>query len=217
MLRSRKYTYILFDFDGCLADTLSIWMDAYKFYYAQYGVKVTEKEIIQRSWGNWEQGPKNLGVVKNIEFINKVLERVRNERLNVKLHLGVGDTIKKLKRRDKRMAVISSSKRIQVVDPIEKLGLQDCFEVILCEEDVKNYKPHPEIIEKALIRMSGKKDEAIIVGDSSGDIKAGQAAQIDTVIFYPEINYRFYTEEQLRSLQPDYFITDFQKLLTIVH
>ena len=209
----QRYNYFLFDWDGCLADTLSIWMDAYMYYYHQYGVKVTEDDVMSKSWGNWEKGPLNLGVKDNIGFINKISKRVVERRLEVKLHEGVREVLNKLFKSGRKMAIVSTSMRIQVIDPLKKLGLERFFPVVLCAEDVVNYKPHPEIVEKAMKKLGAENSETIIIGDSGSDVKAGKASYIKTAIFYPEINRRFYTKIDLKSLNPDYFITKFTDIL----
>ncbi|KKP70190.1 hypothetical protein A2X44_00585 [candidate division CPR3 bacterium GWF2_35_18] len=208
-----KYQYVLFDWDGCLADTLSIWMEAYLHFYHEYGVTVTEADVMSKSWGNWEKGPLNLGVKDNIGFINKISKRVIDRRLEVKLHEGVKPVLNKLFESGKKMAIVSSSMRIQVVDPLKKLGLEKFFPIVLSAEDVVNYKPHPEVVEKAMSRLGATNSETIIIGDSGSDVKAGKAAYIKTAIFYPEINHRFYSKEDLKALNPDYFILNFADIL----
>ncbi|MEK9179348.1 MAG: hypothetical protein AAB893_02665, partial [Patescibacteria group bacterium] len=65
----------LFDWDGCLADTLSVWMNSYIEVYGTYGIHPTPDKIIQTSWGNCEKGPANLGLSNPQKVIDEVLAR----------------------------------------------------------------------------------------------------------------------------------------------
>jgi len=48
------------------------------------------------------------------------------------------------------MGILSNIDRFSIESNIERFGLQKYFEFIISGEDVKNIKPHPEGLEKAI-------------------------------------------------------------------
>ena len=65
-----------------------------------------------------------------------------------------------------KLAVCSNSIRKTVLTVLSKLGIIECFDLILSNEDVKNSKPHPEMYWKAMSVMSVLPEETLIVEDS---------------------------------------------------
>ena len=68
---------------------------------------------------------------------------------------------------------------------------------------------------RLLDKSLGGRGGAVMVGDSGKDVKAGQNAQVKTVVFYPPANQRFYSCDTVASWQADYVIKDFAKLLNL--
>ncbi len=208
----KNYKYILFDWDGCLAKTLDVWLDAYKVTFAEYGVHPSDKEIISR-FGDWE-APKYFGI-KNIgECVQKYTELVYKNLENVEMYDGAEQLIKSLT--GKRLALISTSTRSLLEQGLTHKNLENYFEVILSAEDVERYKPDPQIIEKALSLMGGVKQEAIIIGDSKSDLGAAKNAGIDSILFYPPENTRFYDLNSLKLLHPTHIVDDLEQVLGLV-
>lgn len=214
-MRKKLYRCILLDWDGCLAKTLDIWMDAYKKIFKEYGFTPTEREIVEKVFGDWE-GPKKIGVEDNDSFTKKLVNLVNMRLPFVKLYPGVRATLRKLKDKNKKVAIITTSKRLSVIPAIKNLRLENFFDVILTAEDVVNHKPHPEILEKAMKILDGTENESLIVGDNEKDIQAGKAAGITTILYFPGENERFYKLKRLMDYRPDHLIRDFSRLLKII-
>ena len=214
--KRNTYNYILFDWDGGLANTLDLWLRSYRKTFKELAFTPTDREIIKEVFGTWT-GAKKLRVNNLKKFNEKLQENFNSIRDKTKLHDGVKETLLDLKEKGKKLAIVSTSKKQDVVIPILKREkLENLFDVILGKEDVKEYKPSPEIIYKALELMNGKKEVAIIIGDSGKDVNAGKNAGIATGVFYPKENEYFYTLEEIKSWQPDYMFRDFKQLLTIM-
>src|SRR5437773_1826281 len=68
--------------------------------------------------------------------------------------------------------------------PTAELGLRglglDGFEVVIGWEDTVAHKPEPEPVQWALERMAAAPADAIFVGDSAWDVRAGRAAGVAT-------------------------------------
>jgi pyrophosphatase PpaX len=209
--------YLLLDWDGCLADTLSVWMKAYKELYKKYSIETTTEEIIKKSWGNWEEGPKNLGVKNYKKYAKELVEQVGKELPTVELHSHVYETLEDLKKQRMKMAIVTSSKR-QLVEPAVRYNkLDKLIDVIVTEEEVTKRKPDPEILFKALEKLGNRDvEQSIIVGDSAKDVLAGKAAGMETVLYFPKANEKFYDKRELLGTKPDHFIEDFSELKTLI-
>ena len=74
----KHYNYILFDWDGCLAKTLDIWLEAYKQIFSEYGIYPEDNFITQQIFGDWN-GPSKVGI-KDVESYTKKLLTKENEK-----------------------------------------------------------------------------------------------------------------------------------------
>lgn len=208
----KNYQYILFDWDGCMAKTLAIWMKAYKEVFAEYNQSPEEKEIALKAFGNWD-GPVLFGIKDADSFMKKVVKKVNENYPTLELYEGVKTTLQTLKEHDKKIALLTSSVESMVKASLKRQDLTEYFDVVLTAESVTKHKPDPEIVEKALNGMGGNKDAAIIMGDSKSDLGAAQNAGIDSILFYPQENHIFYHLDQLKEYNPTYIVTEFKESL----
>lgn len=210
----KKYKYILFDWDGCLAQTLGVWMGAYKIIYAQYGIHPTELEIAHH-FGDWES-PKYFGIT-DVEGCVKKLDKIAgNELKKVALYEGAKELLHKL-HAEKRLALLSSSPGEIIREAVKYNKLKDYFDVVLTGEDVTNHKPHPEMIEKGLNLLGGTKEEAIMIGDSRKDLEAANNAHVDSLLFYPESHSIYYKFKELKAYKPTYIVSSLKEILKVVN
>lgn len=211
----KQYKYILFDWDGCLAMTLDVWLQSYKEVFAEYNVYPEDKEIALKAFGDWN-APLKFGVSDVDTFAKKMIEKVNERYSTLNLYDGVKETLRTLKEKDKKIALLTTSTSDLVLPALEHHQLKQYFDVILTAESVTKHKPDPEIIDKALQEMNGKKELSIIIGDSKSDLGAAQNADIDSILFYPDHNHLLYELEKLQSFQPTYTVTEFKKVLDIL-
>lgn len=211
----KKYDYILFDWDGCLAKTLDIHLESYKKTFAEHGVYPSDKEIVQEAFGDWS-GPKKIGIKDLKGFNERYIKRVSLAYSQVVLYRNVRETLEKLKSRGKKIALITTSLRTVVSSGLQNNKLDHFFDVELYAEDVEKHKPDSEMLNKAIIELNGVKDRAIIVGDSKSDLGAAINTEIDSILFYPEHNKLFYDLESLKLFNPTYIVYKFEEILKII-
>jgi len=215
---SKNYQYLLFDWDGTLAQTLQTHLKALKDTFSEYEIFPTDFEVTKKVFGDWS-GPLKLGVNQaDLDvFISKYLKRVNKEVIKAPLYPGVKEMIKNLSEQGKSLALVTTS-ATQLVEPaLEITGMKELFPVILAAEDVTNHKPAAEIIEKALLQLGGTKEEAIIIGDSKSDLGAALNAGIDSVFFSPSEHDVFYSKEHLvKEYSPTFVINNHLELLNLI-
>lgn len=211
-----KFSVLLFDWDGCLVNTLPVWLAAYKKIYQKYGVNPTTEEIVAKSWGNWEKGPENFGLKNSKEVIAEVLNELNKNYAFAPFHVGVKETLDKLNNGQRKMALISSSTRKQIQNALHFLNAEKYFSFQVVKEDVKKYKPDPEGILKIIDFFKAKKEDCLMIGDAKTDVAAGKSAGIKTLLFYPAANWLFYRKEDVSNFGANYLIEDFRKIIEIV-
>jgi pyrophosphatase PpaX len=199
-----KYTHLLFDWDGCLAKTLEVWLEAYRINLQKRGVDAEDYQITHH-FGDWELG-KHFGVADFQEFNEEAATYARKKLKEVELYSGAKETIKLLHKTHK-LAVLSSASRDILVNGIKHNELEGYFDLIISGEDVANHKPHPEVIENAVTFFNTTKNDVIMIGDSRKDIGAANNAAVDSILVYPKSHELFYSLEQLQTLKPTYTVT----------
>lgn len=81
-----------------------------------------------------------------------------------------------------KLGIITSRIRIGLDEVFDaKQPLREYFDVIITLDDVKNHKPHPEPLEKAIEKLGIKANEALYIGDSETDILAAHAAGMPSI------------------------------------
>lgn len=208
----KKYGYFIFDWDGCLAKTLEVWLRAYKDMYAEYGVYPTDLEIARRFGEPYQHVA--FGVTDEA-FLPKIKARAEVALEAVELYPGARQLLQALKGRPVAL-VTGSHLRRNVEHSLAKYGVDGCFDVIITGQDVTNPKPDPEGINKALEVLGGTPETAVMVGDSHKDLEAAQNAGIDSLLTYPPEHNIFYDLKDLQRHNPTYTVRSFAEAEAIL-
>jgi pyrophosphatase PpaX len=207
--------YILLDWDGNLAKTLDVWLDACRIPLEKRGLNLFDEEIATcfgapvKRFGEWG--------VTDVEIAIEEMETIAKANLaDVALYPDALEVLERLEKDGKRMALITTSKHDFVKHLLDKYDMTHYFDAIIAGDNVTHHKPHPEPIEKALEALGGNKDEAVMIGDSDKDIGAAQNAGVDSILFYPPEHVKFYKLEALKQLKPTHIVEDFRQILQIV-
>jgi pyrophosphatase PpaX len=211
----KKYEYILLDWDGNLAKTLDIWLEAFDEVLIQEGFELSGEQIASL-FGDSVAHLRVLGVQKPDAALDEI-DKIAKRRLpNVELYPDARQVIKELHHRGKKLALITSSIHENVEHLLEKHKIISFFDVIIAGDDITHHKPHPEQLEKALAGLGGTKEHAIIIGDSDKDLGAARNFGIDSILFYPPEHKKFYDITKLKELGPTYILDDFKDVLNTV-
>ena len=209
------YGYLLFDWDGCVADTLSVSLAAYKIAFEHFNLSPTDEQIIDDCYGDWN-GPLKLGI-EDIDAFNAIyIPETKKRYIDAPLHKDAKEVLQRLKDLGKKLALVTTHKRDIAFPLINKYDLEKMFDTALYAEDVTRHKPDPEIVHSAIERLGGSHKESIIIGDSDNDLAAGNNAGIDTVLFYPPENEVFYKFEDLQKFSPTYSVKTFLEIKSLL-
>ena len=211
----KKYKYILLDWDGNLAKTLDIWLDACREALEMRNVKKSDKEIAA-SFGQFEKSMIEWGV-EDAEQIILDADAIAKQKLpQVELYPDALEVLQKLHETGHRLALVTTSHRQNVEHLLESHSIAGFFEVIVAGDEVENHKPHAEPLEKGLILLGGSKEQAVMIGDTEKDIGAAHNAGIDSILFYPKEHEKFYKFDDLKSHNPTHIVENFRKILDLV-
>ena len=209
---------ILFDWDGCIVNTLPVWLSSYKELFNELSLFPTDEQIVDKVFGE-RFGPLNLGLPKTelVEFYKKLEVKITKGLLSDDvISSNKKEVLKKLKTLGLNLCIVTSSQKKYILPLLKKHNLENLFEFTLDINDVKKHKPNPEIVNLALDKFKAVPESSLIVGDSVKDIKAGRAANIKTCLYYPVGHKKFYPEYVLIKPKPDFVIEEFSELLAIL-
>ena len=184
---SNKYSVILFDMDGTIADTDQMIVQTFYYLYDKYreGRRSPLEEIYYFS------GPPIRETIQK-EFPNNDTDVVLNDFREKSITLypstvtafeGCREALINLKKHGYKLGVVTNKSSGPARYCIELLGFQDIFDICIGYNDVKEGKPSPEGILKAIDAL-GEKDlkKAIYVGDNKVDIVSADNAHIDSIL-----------------------------------
>lgn len=204
---------VLFDFDGTLADSIPFVVSGLQRVFAEYtGKSYTSDEIIAM-FGPTEENmirlKVSLEVSAAIERFFELYEQMHTE--EVILFKGLQTLLQDLKQNGFQVGLVTGKSKRGTLISLQHYGLLTYFDVVVTGDDVKEPKPHPEPVEKALHALSAEPQETYFVGDSFADIRAGQAAGVTTI----GVQW-FSTVQGLGSEKPDYLVQSIEELRGIL-
>ena len=94
------------------------------------------------------------------------------------LYPGVADTIRDLRDRGVRTAIVSTKFRYRIEDILKRAEVSGLVDVIVGGEDVAQHKPHPEGLLRALRLLDVNPSRTVYVGDHPVDAQAAAGARI---------------------------------------
>lgn len=121
---------------------------------------------------------------------------------------GTRETLDYLRSKKVRLGVLTNSGRRAAAEILRRAGLHDCFEFVLCRDDVSMMKPKPDGLVMAISLLGMQRDHVFYVGDSKYDIIAAKEAGL-RVIAVPSGNY---SEARLKEEGADYVISSLSEL-----
>ena len=206
--RTESISTILFDWDGTLVDSAQLGLVAYEKSFAALGVPFDHEAYRAVYSPNWLTVYEGLGLPKEHWQRADELWTQHYDEQSAKLIKGAGETVAEIKQKGYRLGVVSSGNACRVNREINELGLAGIFEVVICHEQIRNRKPHPEGIEIAVQQLRVAATQTAYVGDTPEDIQMGKSANVTTV----GVLSTYPTSWKLQSSEPDIYLESFADL-----
>ncbi len=185
--------YIVFDFDGTLANTLEAIREIAT---DEVGHILDEDFELMRS-----EGIK--GVIKRYNIksweVPKVITRFTlklKRRNDVKLYPQIGELMQELKK-NYRLGVLSSNSEDNIRQTLDRNGIGSLFDFIYSQSSLFG---KDKVMKKMCLKHGINPDEIIYVGDEDRDIVACKKANIKCIA----VTYGFNSRERLAKTGPDF-------------
>lgn len=184
---------VLFDNDGLLLDTESVWTRAEQDLFERRGIDFTpshKRELVGTSaeiaGGILERRLGEPG--RASELIDELNELVVAElEHGVEAMVGARELLHSLKRRGTPMALVSNSPLVFVRRSLEIVGLIDRFDAVISAHEVAAPKPAPDPYLEACRRLGVEAGPGVVaLEDSPTGVAAARAAGL-TVIGIPSL------------------------------
>ena len=204
---------ILFDFDGTIADTAEGIVTTMKETFKEMSLPIpADNEMLATIGIPLYNALKMLNNLDDAEAqrATETYDRLfpKFEATVVKIFPGVKDTLQWLAAQGYRLAIVTS-RNLESLDMImDRHGINQYFETKITASDKLTPKPAPDMVNALLERMHLRKDEAVVVGDTTFDIDMGNNAGCRTVA----VTYGNHPKEKLIESKPAFMIDSFSTL-----
>jgi len=211
-----KFKAVLFDKDGVLIDSLDTCMAALNDALVHYGKPTFSREgFVRDVWGVPAEA-----VIANAFFDRSEQERAdiikfyNNSRAmrvgQTRLFSSAAPTLQVLKAAGVKTAVVTNTVKRAALKLLNDFGILQYFDEVVGGEEAEP-KPSPAPVLLACERLGVKPEEALYVGDTPTDAKAGKAAGCATAIITTSHN-----AVDLSEIGGILIIDDLSELLGIV-
>jgi N-acetyl-D-muramate 6-phosphate phosphatase len=188
MKRPEQLQAVLFDLDGTLVDTADEFVVVVQALRAEHGMAEMDPVRIRASVSNGARALVNLGL--GIDFEAPEFESKRLRLLELysgvlgtvaKPYPGIPPLLKALDARGIGWGVATNKPRAYAEPLMQALDIQPPMGSLVCPDDVKDRKPHPESLYLNCRELGCAPHQAIYVGDHLRDVEAGRRAGMYTV------------------------------------
>jgi pyrophosphatase PpaX len=178
-----KFNAVIFDRDGTLYDSLDVIFRSFAHGVEPY----VRRQPTRREWIS-AFGPAEIDVmgkfisseVKQAAF-NRFFDYYRSHITEIRMYPGIRDLLFLLKENGVKLMLFTGGGRVTTHFCLEQTGVLPLFDALICGEDVKRPKPHPEGLLKLRKEQRLTRKRTVVVGDAASDVEAGSAAGLKTV------------------------------------
>lgn len=177
---------VIFDMDGVIVDTEPVHKYAYFKHFEELNIEVSDQLYASFTGNSTKNVYQKIKDIFGVEGeVNDLVLRKRalfNEAFDTKPDLflidGVEDLIKDLYRHDIELILASSASKSTISRVFNRFNLDQYFAHKVSGEDFPKSKPDPAIFLHAASLSKNRKDDCIIIEDSTSGVKAACAAEI---------------------------------------
>ncbi|TQR32835.1 HAD family hydrolase [Lysinibacillus sphaericus] len=209
---------IIFDFDGTIVDTESLWFQVFKeILEHEYKIELPLQKFAKcigttdDALFEYIQG-QSTEKFNHDEFMLKAKKKMQSLKKTLVLREGVHDLICEIKSLGLKLGIASSSSRLWVEEFLIIFNLHHLFDVIKTSEDVQKVKPDPSLYTSVVETLGINPNEAIAIEDSvNGSLSAIRAGIKCIVIPNQVTNFLTFPEEVIRF--DDFFHLNIKSLV----
>ncbi len=122
------------------------------------------------------------------------------------------DVLTTLKASNMYIAALTNRRRQSAHFNLKLHEIDSFFDIIVCDEDVSQTKPHPEGIYKIMNHIGVTSAQTYMIGDTETDIRAGKNAKTTTI----GVTHGFSTHDKMKEVGPDHIIHSLSELVPLL-
>lgn len=198
----KNFDGIIFDIDGTLASTNDLICASFNHVAAKYLDKQFTWKEIQSLFGPTED------VILN-DLMKNDYNNARNDYYEfysehhdalAAIYPGMQELIKELKDMGTLLSIYTGKGRQSSEITLKKIGIYECFDMIVTGDDIPGQKPSPDGVDRFLLEFKLDKEKVIMVGDAPADIKAARNAGIKAA----SVVWDSYAKEKVMEMNSDF-------------
>lgn len=207
----------IFDIDGTILDSMTVWVDITNNFFSEHGVSITEEQNLKYQEMSFEESLiaihndylPNMTVSDMFDEFQHRAELAYANTLPAKPH--VCEYIKKLYDNGVKLAVATSGFPKLVIPALKRLGILECFSAFAYSKEVGCSKSSPDIYLLAAERLGLKPENCTVFEDIITGIISASSVGFGTIAIADPTN----AHEKLRLIQySDRYITGWDELLS---
>lgn len=179
---------VLFDMDGVLIDSERHYMQGTMNLLAEMGYPTSWEKVLTLLGTTMDRTCELIAEMMHNDYTKEEVRKINDQYFKAHpldydnlLKEGVVEMLNYLKSQGVRMAICSSSPLANIEVVVNNCHLSGYFEHIISGEQFHESKPNPEIYLHAIDVMNLKRDECMIIEDSTLGVTAGYRAKIDVI------------------------------------
>ncbi len=118
------------------------------------------------------------------------------------------ETLQKARNYGVRQALVTNKERRFTDRVLQKHGLQDVFDIVICGDSLDVRKPDPAVIEHCLAALGASVGEALFIGDSEIDVTTARAAGVTCWA----VPYGYNKGKPIADANPDRIVPDIREV-----
>ena len=188
IIRLQPFEAVIFDMDGTLLDTESVFRTIVFEVCTELGFEMTDAVHMAMVGGSHEHTNRLLVESYGVSFPYTLFDErcrvIMRERSHggVPVKPGALELVRELRERNIPTAVATSSRNPHAQHHLTVAGLFDMFDTVVTRDDVVNPKPHPEPYLTAARRLGVEPTHCLALEDSHAGVRAAHAAGMQTIM-----------------------------------
>jgi HAD superfamily hydrolase (TIGR01509 family) len=176
---------IIFDMDGLLIDSEPYWKQAEKMVFGGFGLQLTDTMLQQvmgfrlnevvKHWYDFQPWPNPDLVQTELDVLTTVKQLIMD---NAEAMPGVYWLLETLAQKNIKLAIASSSSMSLIRAVVQKLAIENYFEVLWSAEYEPFGKPHPGIFLSTAHKLGVPPTDCWVIEDSINGVIAAKAARM---------------------------------------
>ena len=202
---------IVFDFDGTIADTMSVVIRIANKFADHYGYrKIPLSDLPKLREKRPSEVLKHLGIsiLKLPIVVRKIRFEMNKEIVHLKTVVDIRETLEKLKKSGCILGILTTNSRENVMEFLKNNDLQ-LFDFVYSGRAVYGKS---RLLKKLMHGKTIPHEDPIYVGDEIRDVEAAKKAGIRVI----SVSWGYNTKSALEKASPDYIVEKPEDLQTII-